>query len=815
MPIPIPPTAPPVEAHNRIFIIEPIFVGQSKVFIYGPTVAMGKVMVIPVSEIARAQGNIIIESITQTYFRDNIKTFIPYEFWKMDARTFEDGGGEGALEAYTEVFAITLDEIKQAIDQFPLLFDIDHCPPQYLRVIAELLNYPLEDVDTTAKQRKQLKSAIQWYQSKGSQRAFVAILYAFGYYAKVVPLWTEDYAVFTDTIPGVAKGNDPPNDFPLLIENGGTWYRSPHFGIRLISIVNDQHVFVEWGNATQQQINDFNAIADVSNAHTAWYQMVDELSAAGALLRYHFSAEDFRYIWRRLEFLRPVFAVLEWLEFLFEMQEHVDDAVEPVCIMTANPTRSEKGWYLGYCDQDDIQYTRLDERLLGPDMLTLVSPLVGGAPGSTTVTDEVAATVSGSPSHINGTLDNAWLWPGVTFTVTIDATPVDVVDAQAQEAFHYVTTEVFGEQIIDGDGVETDYEVNLAHRYLIFGSPTQLTLTYLALEEIVPLTIDEDGVITGTSSAGAITGVIYEETGELWLSFPDGPVGPVTIDYVYQAFEPGEIIVQADETDGTTKVFSGKLAQLPLTEGSFTWLTVDYGDGIKEVFLTDAAGVFTGDEVSGTINYTTGVWGITFVTAPALGSEVVLQYSYPEYEGVLKAEGVLGVLDYSTGAWWLDFEAGYEPDDTTSVLADYIYTSEVPPTDRSGAWPRGSTELPFPHVRDPREGICHPPEELDIDWYWIPEEQYTLALTRDGMNLYPPSGPVPYIDHSDFPSRGFDYNTPLEPGHANTFTRQYGYSTRPLSLLRVEANPVPEEENWENQFVEWESWTGPWENIED
>jgi len=156
--------------------------------------------------------------------------------------------------------------------------------------------------------------------------------------------------------------------------------------------------------------------------------MVDELSAAGAFLRYHFSAEDFRYIWRRLEFLRPVFAVLEWLEFLFEMQEQVDDAVEPTCIMTANPTRSEKGWYLGYCDQDDIQYTRLDDRLLGPDYLTLTSPLGGGLPGSTPVVDEIAATISGSPSHISGTLDNAWMWPGVTFTVTIDTNPVNVTD---------------------------------------------------------------------------------------------------------------------------------------------------------------------------------------------------------------------------------------------------------------------------------------------------------------------------------------------------------------------------------------------------
>jgi hypothetical protein len=184
-------------------------------------------------------------------------------------------------------------------------------------------------------------------------------------------------------------------------------------------------------------------------------------------------------------------------------------------------------------------------------------------------------------------------------------------------------------------------------------------------------------------------------------------------------------------------------------------------------------------------------------------------------EGVLVGEDetVYGTIDYMTGDWELIFE-GVNPDNPSVILVDYSYSTGIPPCDRSGAIPRGSTELPFPHVRDPQEGYCHPPEELDIDWYWLPEEQYQLPLTRDGMNLYPPAGPVPYIDHADFPSRGFT-DASTDPGHANTLTREFGYATRPLSLLRVEANPPAEAENWENQGEPWENWTGPWENIGD
>jgi len=696
-PVPDPPVA---EHSNWIIVLEPAASASGIVFVTPGAHSQVAVAVVPVNEKARDAAYIMVQSISQDYFQNNIKKFLPYEYWRMDGKRYDEGGGEGDLDKYMEVFAISLDEVKQAIDDFTKIFDIDHCPTQYLRVIAELLSFPLEDTDSTAAQRSQLKDAIHWYKTKGSRKAFIAILYAFGFYAEMIPLWTEDYDTFTETIPGVAAGNDPPNDYPLLVENGGTWYRSPHYGIRLLGIVEDKHVFIEWASMTENEIPipnemlatpdgietdfgallryapiipatcsgttwaegaevtfsddglgsitgvgvsgtidydtgewaltfltpptgvinlaymyDFEALIDEMGYHKAFYRMIDELSAGGAYLRMHFDTADFNYMFRRVEFLRPVFAVLEWLEFQFGMQEEyvVPEAAEPM--MSANPVRDDKGWYLGYCDLDDITYTRLDSRLLGPDMLTLGDPFFSGAPSVINIVDEIIESVSSVLTSASGTLVNSWIYAGVEITMLVAAAPYTIVD-------------------------------------------------------------NGEGVLVG------------------------------------------------DDTD------------------------------------------------------------------------------------------VYGLIDYLTGDWVLYFD-GTAPDNPSDIVIDYDYTVEVPPCDRSGLAPRGSTALPFPHLRNPQEGYCHPPEDLDIIWYWINEEPYTLPLTRDGMNIYPPAGPVPFIDHADFPSRGFTNASP-SPDHANTMTRQYGYSTRPLSLLKVEQNPTPSAEDWENQSTAWESWTGtPWESIGD
>jgi hypothetical protein len=936
------PDVPPAEAVGVIYIIEPLFVGQNLVFVVAPSYFMGRIAIIPAQDIARDSGEIMIQKITQTYFQNNIQKYIPYEYWRMDAKPIEEGGSDGDMAIFTEVFAITMDEIKQAIDELPLLFDIDHCPPRYLRVIAELLNFPLEDVDSTAEQRRQLKDAVNWYRSKGSRKAFISILYAFGFYVTMVPLWTEDYLAFTDTIPGVAKGNDPPNDYPLLLENGGTWYRSPHYGIYLQAIVEDRHATIEWGSVPENQVPITNEIVDttpdgietsfagwvthyptiagtftgtafvsgwpvtdiVDNGsgvlsgtditgtidyatgawtldfttapadgsaiilgynfdfadlvenigyHRAFYQMLDELSAAGVVLNYQFDTDTFNYLYRRIEFLRPVFAVLEWLGKLIHMQEEyvVPEGEEPM--MTANPVRDEKGWYLGYCDMDDLQYTRLDARLLGPNMRGLTSPLGAGAPSVIDIEDEVAYIVSGSLSFISGTLTNSWLFSGVNFTATIGASLVDITDISYKETTN---------EVIDttANGVKTSFSGQLTQSPLSvptdfksapdsfdthacdIDSHTRITFTTEQTKYFDVYGRYTDATHYGWGVGCTMTGtlrVIWNDGGGIHSLFSENSVFSHDVAYQVDVVVEGATIkVYVDGVLKTTRtlvynesVALGAIAHDYVTNdielltypcpapGRILALTFDLGAGMEEVTIVDNGIEFVGTDslsnaVTGIIDHVDGTWSLDFISVPVADSLITMRYTYAVTEGVLNAEGVIGVIDYLDGSWWMDFETGYEPDDATDVLADYSYSTEIPPTDRSGVMPRGSTELPFPHVRDPQEGYCHPPEELWIDWYWIQPEDYRLPLTRDGMNLYPPAGPVLYIDHADFPSRGFTKAASVAD-HANTFTRELGYSDRALSLLEVTQNPPASAEDWQNQGTAWESWTGPWENIGD
>jgi len=801
------PVAPPVTAYGVVYATGEVAEDQNSINLYPPMFLQASVSVISPYEVATAQGEIWIELITQTYFRDHLKQYIPSEYWRMDARPTSEGGGGGALNEFTQVFAITLDEIKQAVDDFTKIFDIENCPPKYLPIIADMINFPLEATDTTAEQRRQLRTAVEWYKSKGSRRAFRAILYAFGFYTEIVPLWTEHtdestildedgnpqtnlYERFYETIPGVATGNDPPNDFPLLVENGGTWFRSPHYGIKLLGIIGDRHVSINWGTMTPGELNvfdetissepngvitdftgtldyipvipgsvsmdtyvvglpevitddglgvlsgddvfgdpitgtidydtgewtlsfttapttstiicdytyDFYELVDQIGLHRAFYDRVDQLSTAGALLQYYFPIEAFNYLFRRIEFLRPVFVVLEWLSLAIEMQESYDvpEGENPVIIV--NPVRKDKGWYLGYCDLDDITYTRLDEKLLGSSMLTLPSPLdplVG--PGVHPVVGELVGTYN----------------------------PVNET----------VSTEP--------DGIILSFSGQLD--YPVFAGSVEMTATVG-----VPETITDDGA--GNLTGAGITGTIVYNTGEWTLDFVTAPTG--TIDAEYRR-----------------TVMSGAL-------GNY-WI---FPDTVSLEFTVSAAPYTIEDDTEGVLNR--------------------------------NSQEVTGLINYVNGDWVVTFDGAFVPDDGSSVWAAYSYATEIPPTDRSGALPRGSTELPFPHLRDPQEGYCHPPEDLLVTVGAILPDPYRLALTRDGMNLYPPAGPVPYIDHADFPSRGFT-DMLGDPRHANTFTREFGYSDRPLSLLRVEVNPVPSAENWENQETEWENWVGPWENIGD
>lgn len=84
--------------------------------------------------------------------------------------------------------------------------------------------------------------------------------------------------------------------------------------------------------------------------------------------------------------------------------------------------------------------------------------------------------------------------------------------------------------------------------------------------------------------------------------------------------------------DSATKVFSGNLANTLLlydVDNSMGYLT--FTDGI-EVFTDNGEGLLTGTAGgTGTINYTTGAYSVTFNSAPIFGFDIMTSYTYLTY----------------------------------------------------------------------------------------------------------------------------------------------------------------------------------------
>lgn len=227
----------------------------------------------------------------------------------------------GDLRQFIQIMAVTLDEIKNYIDSFVEVFDIDRCEDQYLPYIATILGYDLNRSDSTASQRRQLKNAVAWYKVKGTFESFKILFYSLGYKINLLELWTEDYVTFVSSLPanygihvGLPTYTDnadavPPDDV-RLIENGGTFYRTPHFAI------------------------------DFANIFTAP----------------NLTAEGLRYILNRISLIRPAHTVLEYLKFLLGMCDDVDFTDE--YHNTAEFVFVDDGWFAGYCVIGDPVYVR-------------------------------------------------------------------------------------------------------------------------------------------------------------------------------------------------------------------------------------------------------------------------------------------------------------------------------------------------------------------------------------------------------------------------------------------------------------------------
>ena len=131
----------------------------------------------------------------------------------------------------------------------------------------------------------------------------------------------------------------------------------------------------------------------------------------------------------------------------------------------------------------------------------------------------------------------------------------------------------------------------------------------------------------------------------------------------YAQYEAGYKHLSSIESgDGSTTIFTGTLS----LSGTIVAETIVFGDSV-ESFRDDGDGALIGSEGgSGTIDYDSGAWLLSFVTAPVLSDKISCSYS------VLSHSIPDGVLYYNA-----DTEDGGEPELTFRPIPDSTYNIEL------------------------------------------------------------------------------------------------------------------------------------------
>lgn len=274
------------------------------------------------SEKSEYSRSIEVYQETQSLYQsgNTLLKYLPAEFEVQDSN--DD------LKQFLHVVAISMDEFYGFIDDFTSIFDPDLCPEKYLPYLAKLINYPLNTrgMDSTVpslreaavlRARRQLRQAVEVYKRKGLKEAFQILFYGLGYYIELVELWTTNYTTFHPEVPANADLYHP-------VTNPRGWYKSPYFGVKLVSI-NQQAVYTE--------------------------------ASSGAGQPWSFDGEDLQEITQAIHLIRPVHTVLWWLDYHFDLADRFDQWNDVPTISEIEWVPDERIEY-GFCEPDDPIYYR-------------------------------------------------------------------------------------------------------------------------------------------------------------------------------------------------------------------------------------------------------------------------------------------------------------------------------------------------------------------------------------------------------------------------------------------------------------------------
>lgn len=94
------------------------------------------------------------------WFQNNLIDLLP--------PLYEHKDESGDLRSLLSLPAGTLDEIKEAIDRFPDIFDVERCDERFLPLLAYLVGHRYDGTDTPENQRRLIREAVEIYRRKGT-----------------------------------------------------------------------------------------------------------------------------------------------------------------------------------------------------------------------------------------------------------------------------------------------------------------------------------------------------------------------------------------------------------------------------------------------------------------------------------------------------------------------------------------------------------------------------------------------------------------------------------------------------------------------
>lgn len=221
-----------------------------------------------------------------------------------------------------------------------------------------------------------------------------------------------------------------------------------------------------------------------------------------------------------------------------------------------------------------------------------------------------------------------------------------------------VTSQVSDENIGDGDGSTTDFSGILSEPGVKPG-----TLIIYAAVSGGTETFTDKGDGTLVSDDGG-SGTISYPSGKYSVSFNTAPglgadiyAGYVGSFTVYKSVGSEDI----GDGNGVNKAFSGTLAHPGIKTGSLIIQAEVVGGG-AETFSDNGDGTLTSDATpagSGTIDYSSGDFSVTFTNAPADGEDVLASYAGSFLHYQFSADGLNSIYDarFINYAWgeYLDY----------------------------------------------------------------------------------------------------------------------------------------------------------------